>query len=156
MSEKYINAGTVLINLEKIRKDRKYYDLINITKKKFLKNNDQTSINYVLYPKIGRMPDKYIFFNFHDRLDIELYLKSLRQKIDLDKFEEFYSDPTIIHYVLCAPKIWFTKTKYIKKVTKCEERKNCSCMRDHNLWLAFAKKTYFYEEIYKYYRRRNK
>ena len=35
-SEKYINSGVLLLNLEKIRKDKKYYDLIN-----FVSNQSQ-------------------------------------------------------------------------------------------------------------------
>jgi lipopolysaccharide biosynthesis glycosyltransferase len=111
-SEKYINAGVILINLEKIRKDKKYYDLINITKYEYLKNHDQTVLNYVLYPKIGIIPNKYISFNFHDKLDIEFYAKLLRQKLDVKELVKLYKDPTIIHYCLCSPKIWIPRTEY--------------------------------------------
>ena len=47
-SEKYINAGVLLINLEKIRKDKKYIDMLYMYKTfKKLNNNDQTIIIWV-------------------------------------------------------------------------------------------------------------
>lgn len=150
-SQKYINSGVILINLEQIRKDKKYFDLINITKNEYLMNHDQTALNYVLYPKIEKIPDKYVFFNFHDKLDIELYSKILRQKMDVNKIEKLYKDPTIIHFCLCHPKIWVPRTKYIKKNTQCVKRNNCSCIKDFHLWYSYANKTDYYEEIVNYY-----
>jgi hypothetical protein len=58
-SDKYINAGVLLINLELIRKYKKYDELLYMVKNiKNLENNDQTIINYVFYPNIGIL---YIF-----------------------------------------------------------------------------------------------
>jgi lipopolysaccharide biosynthesis glycosyltransferase len=54
-SEKYINSGVILFNLKKVREDRiinKIIDLIN-NKKISLHKDDQTLLNYLLYPKIG-------------------------------------------------------------------------------------------------------
>ena len=153
-SEKYINSGVILINLEKIRKDKKYYDLINITNKEYLLHDDQTALNYVLYPKIGLIPNKYVFFNFHDKLDIELYVKRLRQKLDSKELAKLYKDPTIIHFCLCYPKVWSLRTKYLKKFTQCVKRNNCKCKQDSYLWYSYAIKTDYYEEIYNYYKRK--
>ena len=153
-SEKYINAGVILINLEKIRKDKKYYDLINITKYEYLKNHDQTVLNYVLYPKIGIIPNKYISFNFHDKLDIEFYTKLLRQKLDVKELVKLSKDPTIIHYCLCSPKIWIPRTEYSKKYTQCVKRNNCKCIKDLQFWYLYANKTDYYEEIVNYYKKR--
>ena len=90
-SEKYINAGIILMNLEKIRKDRKHYELLYMAlNHKNLKHHDQTIINYVLY----------------------IYLKNIRQNIDLTELEEAVKDPTIMHFVLCYPKVWFENSKF--------------------------------------------
>jgi lipopolysaccharide biosynthesis glycosyltransferase len=153
-SEKYVNSGVLLINLEKIRNDKKYYDLINITNNEYLKNYDQTALNYVLYPKIGIFPNKYVFFNFYDKLDIELYTEILRQKLDVKELVEFYKDPTIIHYCLCSPKIWFLRSEYSKKYSQCEKRNYCKCTKDFDLWYSYANKTDYYEEIVNYFKRK--
>ena len=59
-SERYINSGVVLLNLEKIRKDNKTFELIKALLDDIpLPNHDQTILNYVLYPKIGILPSKY-------------------------------------------------------------------------------------------------
>lgn len=56
-SERYINAGVVLFNLKKIRNDKKYYNILNMTiNNMHLENEDQTVLNYALYPKIGIIP----------------------------------------------------------------------------------------------------
>ena len=53
-SERYINDGVILLNLKKIRNDKKTYDLLNMTMNNTkLKKHDQTVINKVFYPKIG-------------------------------------------------------------------------------------------------------
>jgi lipopolysaccharide biosynthesis glycosyltransferase len=153
-SEKYINDGVILINLEKIRKDKKYYDLINITNNEYLKNDEQTAFNFVLYPKIGIFPNKYVFFNFYDKSDIKLYNELLRQKIDVKQLEKLYKDPTIIHYILCSPKIWFQRIEYSKKTFQCEKINNCKCIKDTHLWYSYANKTDYYEEIVNYYKRK--
>ena len=72
ISEKYINAGIILMNLEKIRKDEKHYELLYMAlNHKNLKHQDQTIINYVLYPNIGLLPFKYGIFNFPTLFDIK-------------------------------------------------------------------------------------
>jgi lipopolysaccharide biosynthesis glycosyltransferase len=45
-TEKYINSGVLLINLDLIRKNKKYYEIILLLNNyKKLENNDQTVIN---------------------------------------------------------------------------------------------------------------
>ena len=134
-SNKYINAGVILINLEKIRRDKKYYDLINITTRYRLKNDDQTAINYVLYPDIGILPTKYNIFNFYDVLDMKIYSKKLRTKINIKELEEVIKNPTIIHHVICGPKIWKKSTTYFSDITGCKKRNNCSCIKYHYKWI---------------------
>lgn len=148
----WINAGVLLLNLKKIREDNKCNELLRSIKSKIkLNNDDNTVINYALYPKIGKLDAKYVIFNFLDRMDIKVYSKYLRQKINISKLEYAIKNPGIIHFVLCAPKPWYFKTKFIKKVTACKKRKNCSCRKFHYLWYIYAKKTEFYHEIINYY-----
>ena len=156
-SKKYINAGVILLNLEKIRNDKIYYDIINMTNNKtFLMHQDQTIINYGLYPKIGKLPYKYTIFNFDYESDIDIYVNKLREKVNNSEIYEAKKDPTIVHYALCYPKIWKKNTKFISKITKCRERKDCSCLKSHNLWYSYANKTGFLKEIKKYFRIRRK
>ena len=149
-SDKYINAGVILLNLEKIRNDKKYYDLINITTKVGLNNEDQTAINFVLYPNIGILPNKYNVFNFYDTPDIQVYANYLRQQINVTEIEEIVKNPTIVHHVICTPKIWNKKTKYFEHVSACTQRNDCSCLKYHDIWLSFANKTDYYPEIVKF------
>ena len=146
-SKKYINSGVLLINLEKIRTDKKYYDLINITKKVRLTNDDQTAINYVLYPDIGFLLPKYNIFNFHDVSDIKVYTKQIRMEVNISEIEEVLNDPTVVHHVICWPKMWSKHSVYIKEVSACKQRNDCSCLKYHNKWMFFANKTDYYQEI---------
>ena len=60
---KYINAGVILLNLEKIRKNQKYYELINKTNNdKYLRHDGHTVLNNILYPEIGDLSYKYKIF----------------------------------------------------------------------------------------------
>ena len=138
----YINAGVILINLEKIRKDRKYIELINITRNKRLENDDQTAMNYVFYPKIGRFPIKYNVFTFYDKSDINFYLRSLRTKVNVTLIKEALYDPMIMHSV-GGPKFWQNHYKRFD----CSKKKDCSCDNYHCIWLSYANKTDYYQEI---------
>lgn len=79
-SDKYINAGVLLLNLDLIRKKKKYFELLYMTKNNNkLNNHDQTIINYIFYPNIGILPSKYGIFNFDSIFDIKyIYLKTIR------------------------------------------------------------------------------
>ena len=141
-SNKYINTGVILMNLEKIRNDKKYYDLINITTKVELKHFDQTAINYVLYPKLGQLPFKFNVFTFYDQSDINEYIKSLRQNVNVTQIEEALYDPSIMHSV-GGPKFWFTHSKKFD----CNKKKDCSCNNYNCIWISYANKTDYYQEI---------
>jgi lipopolysaccharide biosynthesis glycosyltransferase len=146
-TEKYTNTGVILLNLEKIRNDNKIFEMLNIVNTTiFLPSQDQTVFNFVLYPKIGRLPSKYGIWNFEDKLDIEKYLNSIRQKIDINELEEALKDPSIFHTVLCSPKLWFPKSKY-SIFSNCKKRGNCNCQKYINLWLSYAQKTEYYKQI---------
>ena len=149
-SEKYICAGVILLNLEKIRNDNKTYQLINISKSNVkLRHVDQTIINYVFYPKIGIFPDNIGIWNFYDRGDIEKYLTFLRTKKDINQLEKALLDPVIIHCVLCSPKIWSPHSKFNEALTACKKRGDCDCKKFHNLWHFYANKTDYYKDILK-------
>ena len=151
-SEKYINSGVILFNLKKVREDRiinKIIDLIN-NKKISLHKDDQTLLNYLLYPKIGMLPFKYGSFNFEGKSDFGPYLRKVRTKIDVNELENAINNPIIIHNVLCYPKVWYSNTKYINVNTDCGKRGNCKCNKYHNIWHSFANKTKFYNEIIEY------
>ena len=138
------------MNLEKIRNDKKYYDLINITKKVRLNKEDQTAINYIFYPDIGFLPSKYNIFNFNDISDIRVYRKYIRMEINISEIEEALKEPTIIHHVICYPKMYTRHSVFIKPVSSCEQRENCSCKKFHDILLSFANKTDYYQDILKF------
>ena len=144
----YVNAGVILMNLKKMREDKKIFEIINITNSNIeLRNNDQTILNYILYPKIGRLPSKYAIFNFEDESDIYFYLNLIRTKIPKKELEDAFKNPIIIHSVLCIPKIWNVNSYYSKEYTNCIQRNNCSCIKYVKLWHSFAKKTDYYDKI---------
>ena len=151
-SERYINAGVLLFNLKKVREDKiinKLIDSIN-NKNLDLHKDDQTLLNYLLYPKIGRLPLKYGIFNYEGKSDFGPYLSNIRTKIEANDLENALNNPVIIHHVLCAPKIWYPNPSYINGNTDYLKRDNCSCMKYHNSWHFFANKTKFYNEIIQY------
>ena len=151
-SDKYINAGVLLINLDKLRKDQKFIDLIKMAKyHPNLCNHDQTVINYVLYPHIGLLPYKFGLLNFQSKSDIEQkYIKIIRQKINVTELINAYENPSLIHLVFCFPKAWYPTSQYTSSFTMCNEMKDCNCTKYFNLWHEFAKDTPYYNEIINY------
>ena len=157
ISEKYINAGIMLINLEKIRKENKHYELLYMAlNHKKLKHHDQTVINYILYPYIGILPHKYGIFNFPTIFDIKyLYLKNIRQNLNFTELVEAVKDPSIIHLVLCYPKVWRDSSKYNGFTTRNGTIYKSACSEYHKIWIKYARSTPFYEKIIKKYRIKN-
>jgi len=153
-SEKYINAGVLLMNLEKIRNDNKHFELLYMAQSyRQLKHHDQTVINYILYPYIGILPYKYGLFNFPSEFDIKyLYLKNIRQNLNITELIEALNNPSIMHFVLCYPKIWYENTKYNGFSTRIGTIYKSSCKKFHKVWIKYAKKTLFYYEIKKKYK----
>ena len=131
-----------------MREDNKVLDLLNLTNSNVtLKNVDQTAFNYLLYPKIGRLPSKYVVFNFEDKSDIIFYINRLRTKISIEEIEKALKNPIIIHHVTCSPKPWSINSTYLKCSSACTQRHNCSCKKYIDLWHSFANQTEYYEEI---------
>jgi lipopolysaccharide biosynthesis glycosyltransferase len=154
-SEKYINSGVILFNLEKVRNDNIMYKLLNVTFSGVkLYSQDQTVMNYVFYPQIGRLPIKYGVYNFYDFSDTKKYLRKIRTPINITELEEAIKDPAIIHHDLCYPKVWTLQTVFTGYNTLCEERKNCSCKKYQDLWFSYASKTDYYSEILNYTERK--
>lgn len=153
-SEKYINSGVLLINLDLIRKDKKYYEIIYMLNNyKKLENNDQTIINYIFYPNIGILPLKYGIFNFNDIFDIKyIYLKSIRQNLNVTEIIEAFKHPALMHFIFCNPKVWFSNSLFVKKCTRIGTLGRASCIKYHYIWIENAKNTSFYKEITKYYK----
>ena len=154
ISEKYINAGVLLLNLDLIRKDHKYYELLKMYKyHKKLKNNDQTIINYIFYPKIGILPSKFGIFNFDSIFDIKyIYFKSIRTKLNLTELIQSFQHPVLMHYVLCNPKVWNSYSLFTKKYTRIGTISNNNCKKYHDIWIEYAKNTTFFNQIVKYYK----
>jgi len=147
-SSKYINSGVTLFNLKKLRNDKKCVEIIDLLHSNVpLRKPDQTVINYLLYPNIGRLPSKYGIFNFEDKSDLTIYLNLLRTKIPLNELEEALINPGIIHFVLCKPKPWYRNSFYFKDFTNCTQRLNCSCIKYFYIWHSIAKETLYYRKI---------
>ena len=153
-SDRYINSGIILLNLDKIRNDNKHIELIKMALNyPKLRNFDQSIINFVFYPNISLLPFKFGMFNFQSELDIEKrYIKIIRQKLDTNELIKAFNDPAIIHLLVCHPKVWKKNPKFSKRVTVCAEKKNCDCSRYQKLWYEYAKNTSYYNEIKKLYK----
>ena len=154
ISEKYINDGVMLMNLNKIRKDKKCFELLYMaTYFKKLKHQDQTVINYILYPYIGILPFKYGMFNFPSIFDINyIYLKTIRQSLNFTELLMAFKDPSLIHLVLCNPKVWKSNSRYIGVRTRNGTIFKSKCDKYHNIWLEYAKDTLYYKDMKKLYK----
>ena len=153
-SEKYINDGVMLMNLNKIREDNKHFELLYMsTNIKNLINQDQTVINYILYPNIGILPFKFGIFNFPSIFDMKyIYLNSIRQKLNFTELLSAFKDPSLIHFVLCYPKVWNSNSKYNKESTRNGTLYKDKCEKFHKMWIDYAKDTIYFNDIKKIYK----
>ena len=105
---------------------------------------EQDAMNVVFYGKIGALPLKYGVLLY----DINVYddkLKSrIKVKIDRNEMKNAIEDPSIIHFSLCNPKVWFPNSKNYYG-------KNYICKKYYNIFYYYANKTEFYSDIYKKY-----
>ena len=137
-NDNYICSGVLLINLKNLRKD----DIVNKMYKYMIKNNkklychDQTIINGVCSSKIGLLPPQFGVFNYQ-KFKILLkkakrIYKNKKNKYSHEKLKNAYYHPSILH---CTRKPWMNKNNYANKI-----------------WLKYAKKNDYFNEIYKYYK----
>ncbi len=91
--DQYINAGVLVLNLEKLRRDGADQKLISLLSCKF-PTQDQDIINKVCYGKIIHLPfkynvmTKYAFWNKEDYKGVFTY----------EEIKEAWNCPSIIHY----------------------------------------------------------
>lgn len=99
MSDGYVNAGVLLINLEKCRQDNIFEKSISIARKESdkLKNHDQDLINKIYHGQIKMLPFKYNLLEYYLYTEDWLYMD---RKYYAEIIEACKS-PTIIHF--CMP-----------------------------------------------------
>ena len=113
--------------------------LFKILNHKKLKHQDQTVINYILYPKIGLLSFEYGIFNFPIEFDIKyLYLNTIRQKLNVTELLNAINNPSLIHFVLCYPKVWEKNSRYNGYSTRNETIYKNSCDIFHNIWIKYT------------------
>ena len=143
----YINAGVLLININKIRRDNKDFELIDFTRKysKRLFFLEQDGINFVYYKKMGLLPLKYGVYLYGNITNFKKkYLYKLKIKINLNELKKAIDDPSIVHLCCCNPKVWYRKTKH-------ENKFNHICKRYQREFYFYANKTKYYDNIYNEY-----
>ena len=143
----YVNAGVLLININKIRKDNKDFELIDFTRKytKRLFFLEQDGINFVYYKKMGLLPLKYGVYLYGNITNFkQKYIYKLKIKIDLKELKEAIDNPSIVHLCCCNPKVWYRKTKH-------ENKFNHTCQRFQKEFYFYANKTKYYDIIYNKY-----
>lgn len=89
----YINAGVLVMDLEKMRKADCVSEFLALIDRKF-SSQDQDIINVACYGKIKRLPYKYNVMTAHRKLGS----KFLCQFIAQEDLEEALTYPVIIHY----------------------------------------------------------
>ena len=137
-SDKYINGGTLLMDLKNIREkgfDEKLKKFMEIYGKN-LTHHDQTAMNAVYYKNMGILPFKYVIFNFKTFEDLVKFNDKQEEpyRRSMDELKEAYNNPFLVHFAGCE-KPWQRK-----KLT----------FREY--WWYYAKKSDFYNEILKFYK----
>lgn len=99
MSDGYVNAGVLLINLEKWRQDNIFEKSISIARKESdkLKNHDQDLINKIYHGQIKMLPFKYNLLEYYLYTEEWLYL----DRKYYSEIIEACKSPAIIHF--CMP-----------------------------------------------------
>ena len=132
-NHKYICAGVTLFNLKRIRDEKKAKLAVQflMTKTKYIGYYDQTVINYIFYPNIGRLPYKFGLSSYLNEKNIkdayEPYNKSKEDRLELISA---LKKPSLTHFTGCIPKLWNRES--ISTFTKkpCEDTKK---------WYHYAK-----------------
>ena len=138
-SDIFINSGVLLLNLYQLRKDdivNKFLDFM-YKNNNFLRNHDQTVLNYICFEKIGILPPKFGTFNMFKKNDIVRYNKHLRKKYNLDQFILEVKNPVIVHFTGDYPKPW-------------EDCENCVQTPFYKIWWDMTKRIDDFKKIQKY------
>ena len=140
---KYITAGVILLDLEKIRKENITNQFFSFIKKnqKLLRQEDQTVINIVLHKRVGILPAKYGLWTFYNKTQFffhnhyQNYTNIIQCYNDSEMNSAWYN-PKILHYVMNKP---YINNTYISNSTFI------------NYWLYYASISTEYYNIIKYY-----
>lgn len=99
----YYNAGVLLIDLEKWRKEKIGKKILDFYKENDgrLFANDQDAINGALKGKINMLLPKYNFYNIFYQYPYKFLKKLMNdvQYFDYGQFQKCVENPTIIHYL---------------------------------------------------------
>ena len=135
-SDKYINAGVLIMNLKAMREDS-----IEAKLREFVSNHtcifwDQTAINCVCRNNIQNLPYKYNVFafdQFYKLVELNNHQK-FQYKYTERQLKNFFEEPTNFHYV-SLDKPWLRSTQKFNRV----------------YWWYYVKMSGFYKEILDYY-----
>ena len=136
-SDKYINAGILIMNLKAMRENSIEKKLREFISNHNLKLHDQTALNCVCLNNTQILPYKYGIFSFESFFDI---LKLNEQQIYMNrcsksKLKKYFAEPTFYHYANSKYKPWLNKEKRFNRV----------------YWWYYAKMSGFYQEILAHY-----
>ena len=79
-------------------------------------------------------------------------MRKVRQNLNLTKIINAFKEPSIMHYTLCNPKVWYSNTQFVTKYTREGTIEKLKCKKYHDIWVENAKNTTFYKQIVKYYK----
>ena len=136
-TNKYINAGIMLINLKAMRNDGIERKIREFVSSHFLPLADQTAINAVCCNNIQILSYKYAIFAY----DLFKELLNLNNQQDISyRFNESelnraFNEPTFLHYV-ATKKPWKKRNSRFNRV----------------YWWYYAKMSGFYQEILDFYK----
>ena len=136
-SDKYINAGVLLMNLEALRENSIEKKLTEFIATHTLKFFEQTAINCVCFNNTQVLPYKYNLFAFPS-----LYMliklnnqQDIKYRVNESELKEAFNNPTLFHYV-SIDKPWRKENTLFNRV----------------YWWYYVKMSGFYQEILDYYK----
>ena len=135
-TDKYINAGVLLINLKALRENSIEKKIIDFVSTHRLRFEEQTAINTICYNNTQVLPYKYNLFAYptFDGLSKLNDQQNAKYKVSLAELNQSFNDPTLYHYV-SIEKPWQNKTTKFNRV----------------YWWYYAKMSGFYKEILDHY-----
>ena len=136
-SNKYINAGIVMMNLKAIRQDSIEKKIREFIATHTLEIWDQTAINCVCYNNTKVLPYKYASFafdSFNQLAEINNQ-QDIMYKFNESELNQAFNEPTLLHYA-GLDKPWKKDAKNFKRV----------------YWWYYAKMSGFYQEILDHYK----